>query len=282
MGQTNSKKEKRSTQKSLRKAKIDIKKVNKDHGTSAPIKPNPAITAKVMDIDGARAKRHSRFADRTLGSSPFLPFPQYWPRVDVSSTSGDWLIEVTETSNTAFKFRDTLPIAPQLNIPTFDANANSGANFRDTTASSSAPIPSSPPPIHSSTRHLGNTMTNTNYKEGDMDKLRGGFSSMELQAPEDTYNVNNIQISNPSFTGLAPGVSDDGDEEPRLSCLPLNSAPEGQYEAYDGPDQEYINYLFAVVANITDELAKIPTANGKIAFRMKTVSHVPSVPVGVY
>ena len=106
---------------------------------------------------------------------------------------------------------------------------------------------------------------------------------MELQAPEDMNNVdNNIRIGNPSFTGLAPGVSDDnGDEELRLPRLPPNSAPEEQYEAYDGPDQEYINYLFAVVGNIAYELAKIPTTNGKIAFRMKTVSHVSSGPMGV-
>lgn len=128
-------------------------------------------------------------------------------------------------------------------------------------------------------------MANANYKEGDMDKLTGGFSSMELQAPEDTNNVDNIQIIYPTFTSLAPAVSDDnGDEEARLPLprLPPNSAPEEQYEPYDGPDQEYINYLFAVVGNITDELAKIPTANGKIALRMKTVSHVPSVPMSVH
>ena len=125
-------------------------------------------------------------------------------------------------------------------------------------------------------------MANTNYREGDIDKLRGGFSSMELQAPEDTnIVVDNTQMGNPSFTGLALRVSDDnGNEEPRLACLSPNSAPEEQYEAYDGPDQEYINYLFAVVGNITDELTKIPTANGKIAFRTKRVSLVPSVPKG--
>lgn len=58
-----------------RKAKVDSRKVNKDHGTYAPTQPNPATTTKFMDIDSACAKRDSYFADRTLSSSPLLPSP---------------------------------------------------------------------------------------------------------------------------------------------------------------------------------------------------------------
>lgn len=282
MGQSNSKKEKGSTQKSTRKAKVDIRKTNiGGHGASATTKPNPAKTTKVIGIDSARVKREPRSADAIIGYSTLLPSPQY-TRVDHNSTSGDRLEELTETSNTAFTLRDTPHIPPQLNTRIFDANTSSSANFRDTTAFNSTSTPSSPP-IHPPTRHLSNAMAKMNYREGDMDKLRGGFSSMELQALEDTNNVeNNMKIGNPSFHNLTPGVSDDNEhEEPRLPRLPPNSATEEQYKAYDGPDQEYINYLFAVVGNITDELAKIPTANGKIALRMKTVSHVPSILMGV-